>query len=183
MTAAEAFGRVLDKEALGYIVRYFGLGEWAGKEFTGAHFEMFGANSPHEILGCYSNRSSVKIDQMTTIAAALKRMDAGQIKPRPPQPMRKTQRYRLADRFTPEELAQLVARYQAGEMSTSLARVKCIAKSTFLRLLAEHGVASRPRGPTPAKEKEILRLRRQGEIAKRVGCSYDVARLFLLGQK
>ena len=140
-----------------------------------------------EILGCYSNRSGVKIDQMVTIAAAFKRMDAGQTKPRPQQPARKTHRYRLADRFTPEELAQLVARYQAGEMSTALAREKGIAKSTFLRLLAEHGVASRPRGLTPAKEKEILRLRRQGmiirEIAKRVGCSYDVARLFLLGQK
>ena len=33
-----------------------------------------------------------------------------------------TQRYRLTDRFTPDELRQLVARYQAGEMSTTLAR-------------------------------------------------------------
>jgi DNA-binding CsgD family transcriptional regulator len=51
-------------------------------------------------------------------------------------------------------------------------------------LLAEYGIASRPRGLTPTKEKEILRLRKQGmiirEIAKRVGCSYDTARLFLL---
>lgn len=47
MTVAEAFERVSDGEALGYLARYFGLGEWAGKEFTGAHFEMFGANSPH----------------------------------------------------------------------------------------------------------------------------------------
>ncbi|MFP3581554.1 hypothetical protein SB659_18490 [Arthrobacter sp. SIMBA_036] len=137
-----------------------------------------------EILGCYSNRASFKIDQMTTIAAALKRMDSGQSRPRPPQPVRKTQRYRLADRFTPDELAQLVARYQAGEMSTALAREQGIAKSTFLRLLAEHGVASRPRGLTPAKEREILRLRAQGmiirKIAKQVGCSYDTARIFLL---
>ncbi|MFW0768901.1 helix-turn-helix domain-containing protein [Arthrobacter koreensis] len=123
---------------------------------------------------------------MTTIAAAIKRMDTGQIKPRPEKWPRKTQRYRLSDRFTPEELAQLVARYQAGEMSTALAREKGIAKSTFLRLLAEHGVASRPRGLTPAKEKEIIRLRKQGmvirEIARRVGCSYDTARLFLLAK-
>ncbi|QSZ50097.1 hypothetical protein AYX22_17910 [Arthrobacter sp. D5-1] len=56
--------------------------------------------------------------------------------------------------------------------------------STFLRMLTEHGVDARPRGLTPAKKKEILRLRKQGmvirEIAKRVGCSYDTARLFLL---
>ncbi|NKR13585.1 hypothetical protein A5N17_21870 [Arthrobacter sp. D2] len=139
-----------------------------------------------EILGCYSNRASFKIDQMTTIAAAMKRMDSGQSKPRPPQPVRKIQRYRLTDRFTADELNRLVARYQAGEMSTALAREQGIAKSTFLRLLAEHGVGTRPRGLTPAKEKEILRLRRQGmiirEIAKRVGCSYDTARLFLLAK-
>lgn len=124
---------------------------------------------------------------MATIAAALKWMDAGHTKPRPQQPTRKMQRYRLADRFTADELDELVARYQAGEMSTALAREKGIAKSTFLRLLAEHGVASRPRGLTPAKEKEILLLRKQGiiirEIAKRVGCSYDTARIFLLGAK
>jgi DNA invertase Pin-like site-specific DNA recombinase len=72
-------------------------------------------------------------------------------------------------------------------MSTTLARENGIAKSTFLRLLAEHGVGARHRGLTPAKEKEILRLRRQGifirKIAKQVGCSYDTARIFLLSQK
>lgn len=71
-------------------------------------------------------------------------------------------------------------------MSTALAREQTIAdtKSTSLRLLVEHGVASRPRGLTPTTEKEILRLRKQGvvfrEIARRVGCSCDTARLFLL---
>ena len=123
---------------------------------------------------------------MTAIAAALQRMDSGLAKPRPQQATRKTQRYRLADRFTMEELAQLVARYQAGEMSTALAREHGIAKSTFLRLLAEHGVGARHRGLTPAKEKEILRLRKQEmiirKIAKQVGSSYDTARIFLLGQ-
>lgn len=65
------------------------------------------------------------------------------------------------DRFTPHGLNQIVAPYQAGEMSTALAREYGIAKSSFLRLLAEHGVASRSRGLAPAKEKEILRLRKQ----------------------
>jgi DNA-binding NarL/FixJ family response regulator len=122
-----------------------------------------------------------------TIAAWMERMDAGYAKPRQTQVMPKTQRYRIADRFTSDELAQFVARYQAGEMSTALARECGIAKSTFLRLLAEQGVDARPRGLTPAKENEILRLRKQGmiirDIAKRVGCSYDTARMFLLRRK
>ena len=123
-----------------------------------------------EVLGCYSNRASFKIDKINIISDALARID-----------------YRLTDRFTAEELDQLVTRYKAGETSTALARQSGIAKSTFLRLLAERGVGTRPRGLTPAKEGEILRLRKQGmiirEIAKRVGCSYDVARIFLLNHK
>jgi hypothetical protein len=48
--------------------------------------------------------------------------------------------------------------------------------------------ASWQRGLTPpAKEEEILRLRKKSmvirETAKRADCSYDVARIFLLNQK
>ena len=139
-----------------------------------------------EVLGCYSNRARFKIDKLNIIRDAFDRIDVAELRRPPAKKPRPTQRYRLTDRFTPEELDQLVTRYQAGETSTALAREYGIAKSTFLRLLAERGVGTRPRGLTPGKEEEILRLRKQGmiirEIAKRVGCSYDVARIFLLDQ-
>jgi transposase-like protein len=139
-----------------------------------------------EVLGCYSNRASFKIDKLNIIRDALDRIDAAELRRPPTKKPRPAQRYRLTDRFTPDELNQLVARYQAGETSTALARESGIAKSTFLRLLAERGVGTRPRGLTPGKEEEILRLRKQGmiirKIAKRVGCSYDVARIFLLNR-
>jgi transposase-like protein len=137
-----------------------------------------------EVLGCYSNRAGWTIDKFDVIRDALDRIDAGKTRRPPAKHPRPTQRYRLTDRFTPDELNQIVARYQAGETSTALARESGIAKSTFLRLLAERGVGTRPRGLTTATEGEILRLRKQGmiirEIAKRVGCSYDTARIFLL---
>jgi DNA invertase Pin-like site-specific DNA recombinase len=137
-----------------------------------------------EVLGCYSNRARWTIDKFDVIRDALDRIDAGKARRPPANKPHPTGRYRLTDRFTTEELNQLVARYKAGETSTALARESGIAKSTFLRLLAEHGVGTRTRGLTPAKEEEILRLRKQGmiirEIAKCVGCSYDTARLFLL---
>lgn len=140
-----------------------------------------------EVLAGYSRHALHKVDQLMTIAAWMERIDAGKLKSRPTMAMPKTQRYRITDRFTSDELAQLVARYQAGEMSTTLARECGIAKSTFLRLLAEHGIEARTRGLTPAKEKEILRLRKQGmiirDIAKRVGCSYDTARKFILSAR
>jgi DNA invertase Pin-like site-specific DNA recombinase len=139
-----------------------------------------------EVLGCYSNWASFKIDKLNVIRNALDRIDAADLRRPPAKKPRPSQRYRLTDRFTTEELDQLVTRYQAGEASTALARESGIAKSTFLHLLAEHSVGARPRGPTPVKEEEILRLRKQGmiirEIAKRVGCSYDVTRIFLLNQ-
>ena len=139
-----------------------------------------------EVLGCYSNRASFKIDKLNIIRDALDQIDAAELRRPPVKKPRPTQRYRLTDRFTAEELDQLVTRYKAGETSTALAGECGIAKSTFLRLLAERGVGTRPRGLTLGKEEEILRFRKQGmiirEIAKRVGCSYDAARLFLLSQ-
>lgn len=95
-----------------------------------------------EGLGRYSNQSCHKIEQMTTIAAALKRKDAGHIKPRPQRTVRKTQRYRLSDRFTPDELAKLVARYQAGEMSTALSREAALPSRPFCAYL--RSIASPP---------------------------------------
>ncbi|WP_284979512.1 LuxR C-terminal-related transcriptional regulator [Arthrobacter sp. fls2-241-R2A-200] len=125
------------------------------------------------------------MDQLTTIAAELKRID-GRARPRPQQATRPTQRYRLTDRFTPDELNHLVARYQAGESSLQLAKEKGMTKSTFLRLLANHGVEPRKFGLTPAKEREVLHLRQQGmgmrRIAAKVGCSYGTVRTFLINR-
>lgn len=98
----------------------------------------------------------------------------------------KATRRALDLRLGPEQLDAIVARYEAGETTTKLAREYAISHSSILRVFSQRGVRTRVRGLTPAKEKEILRLRKQGmiirEIATRVGCSYDTARLFLLAQ-
>ncbi|MNY32958.1 Helix-turn-helix domain of resolvase [compost metagenome] len=137
-----------------------------------------------EVLGCYSNRASWTIEKFDVIRDALDRIDAGKLRRPPAKNLRPAQRYRLTDRFTPDELNQLVARYQAGEMSTTLAKESSISKTAFLRLLAERGVRTRSRKLTAAQGEKILRLRRQGmvirEIAKQVDCSYDTARIFIL---
>ncbi len=137
-----------------------------------------------EVLAQYSRHSAHKLNQLTAVRLALDHLKTGEIQPRLASPARHSQRYRITDRFRPDELAAIAARYQAGEYSTHLAKEHGIAKSTLLRLLAEQGVEVRTRGLTPEKEREILRLRKQGliirDIAKRVGCSYDTARKFLL---
>lgn len=128
-------------------------------------------------------QSHRKIDRLSTAARALQRLKSGETRPRASQVDRHSQHYRIADRFSPDDLASIGQRYQAGEQSTDLAKEHGITKSTLLRLLAEQGVQTRQRGLTPKKEREIIRLRAQGliirDIAKRVGCSYDAARKFL----
>lgn len=137
-----------------------------------------------EVLAEYSKQAHRKIDRLSTATRALQRLKSGETRSRAVQGERHSQRYRIADRFSPDDLAAIAQRYEAGEQSTDLAKEHKIAKSTLLRLLAEQGVQTRQRGLTPEKEREILRLRNQGliirDIAKQVGCSYDKARKFLL---
>ena len=137
-----------------------------------------------EVLGCYSNRARWTIDKFDVIRDALDRIDAGKLRRPPARSPRPIQRYRLNDRFTSGELSKLVARYQAGETTTALAKESGISKTAFLRLLAKRGVRTRSRKLTAAQGEKILHLRRQRvtirSIAKQVGCSYDTARMFLL---
>lgn len=136
------------------------------------------------MLAEYSKQAHRKIDRLSTAARALQRLKSGETRPRASKGERHSQRYRIADRFSSEDLAVIAQRYEAGEQSTDLAKENDIAKSTLLRLLSEQGIQTRQRGLTPEKEHEIISLRRQGfiirDIAKRVGCSYDTARKFLL---
>lgn len=136
-----------------------------------------------EVLAEYSKQAHRKIDRLSTAAQALQRLKSGETRPRAARDERHSQRYRIADRFAPKDLIAIAQRYQAGEHSTDLAKEHGIAKSTLLRLLAEQGIQTRQRGLTPEKEREIIRLRKQGliirDIANRVGCSYDTTRIFL----
>ena len=136
-----------------------------------------------EVLAGYSKHGCHKLAQLEALEVAISRvvLDTTQAKP-----VSARQRYRVADRFKPDELAALVARYEAGESSLELAKEQGMAKSTFLRLLADRGVETRKFGLTPAKEREVLHLRQQGmgmrRIAAKVGCSYGTIRTFLINR-
>lgn len=49
VTISNAFQEISDEAASSYLMRYFGLAEWIGEEFTGAHFDTFGTNVPNAI--------------------------------------------------------------------------------------------------------------------------------------
>lgn len=137
-----------------------------------------------DVLQAYSRQGRHKVDKLSTVRNAISRLEGVKTQQERTPNRHHSRRYRITDRFTPDELAAVAARYQAGEYSTNLAKEYGIAKSTLLKLLGEQGIEVRTRGLTPAKQREILRLRKQGliirAIAKRVGCSYDTARKFLL---
>lgn len=42
-------GDIPDEAALSYLRRYYGIGEWRGREFTGAHFDGFGTWEPESL--------------------------------------------------------------------------------------------------------------------------------------
>ncbi|QDG63992.1 hypothetical protein [Pseudarthrobacter sp. NIBRBAC000502771] len=92
------------------------------------------------------------------------------------------QRYRLVDRLGPDALDQIVARYEAGEPTTTLSTEFGIAKSSLLRLLKERGVSMRQQSLTEDQALRMKQLRRQGNairaIAVEVGCSYGTAQAF-----
>lgn len=96
----------------------------------------------------------------------------------------KGSRRALSFRLGPGQLDAIVARYEAGETTTALAREYAISHSSILRLFSQRGVQTRTRGLTPEKEREVIRLRAQGlivrDVAKRIGCGYDTVRKFLL---
>ena len=84
-------------------------------------------------------------------------------------------------------MKKLIDRYIAGEFTTTIAADYSIATSSVTRILKREGVPLRSRYLNDQQKAEILRLRQQGmiirDIAKRVGCSYDTTRIFLLNQK
>ncbi|GAA3327943.1 hypothetical protein GCM10017711_33680 [Paeniglutamicibacter sulfureus] len=106
-----------------------------------------------EVLAEYSKQAHRKIDRLSTAARALQQLKSGETRPRASTGERHSQRYRIADRFSPDDLTAIAQRYVAGEQSTDLAKEHNIAKSTLLRLLAEQGIQTRQRGLTPEKER------------------------------
>lgn len=49
MTISSVFKEIDDETARSYLEHYFGLGAWAGEEYTGAYFDTFGTNAPDAI--------------------------------------------------------------------------------------------------------------------------------------
>ncbi len=86
----------------------------------------------------------------------------------------------LRRRLSPQETAELVARYNAGEVSPALSKEYGISKCGLLQLLRKEGVSLRKQAITPEDAKRAARLYQSGlvitEVADEIGCSYSTVR-------
>lgn len=86
----------------------------------------------------------------------------------------------LRRRLPPQVIAEMVARYLAGEDTPALSRAYGISKTGLLELLQAEGVSKRRQAITPDDAERALQLYEGGltimEVAGRVGYSYGTIR-------
>jgi lambda repressor-like predicted transcriptional regulator len=78
-------------------------------------------------------------------------------------------------RLDPEEVAQLVAAYQAGGRVKQLARQFGIHRLTVSSILQRAGVTLRPRGIHPDDLPELIRLCEEGWALTQLAARFDVS--------
>lgn len=101
---------------------------------------------------------------------------------RPDQPKQRPPR-RVMDRFTPEQLAELVAQYRAGTPTTALCRQYGLSKSSVLETLRSAGVQMRRQPLTADQVARAVRLYESGlsqsHVAKQLGLAQSSLQLAL----
>jgi hypothetical protein len=89
----------------------------------------------------------------------------------------------LRRRLSPQETAELVTRYNAGEVSPALSKEYGISKCGLLQLLRKEGVSLRKQAITPEDAKRAARLYESGltidEVVEQIDSSYSTVRKVL----
>jgi hypothetical protein len=79
------------------------------------------------------------------------------------------QPFKLDQRLKPETVAEIVARYEAGEPSTALASTFAINKNSVIKLLREADVPIRKQGLTNDQIAEAVQLYASGQSLAKIG--------------
>jgi DNA invertase Pin-like site-specific DNA recombinase len=82
--------------------------------------------------------------------------------------------FKLDQRLKPEILAEIVARYEAGESSTAIATVFHLSKNSVIRLLREADVPIRRQGLTEEQIDEAAALYESGLSLAKIGAHLGV---------
>ena len=129
---------------------------------------------PVELLRRYSKLDTFQ-RSVLILAKSLVRSDAGTFRapsPRyqatPPEP------FKVSQRVGPDLIAQIIARYEAGEPSTALAAAFRISKGSVIRLLREADIAIRKQGLSRGQVGEAIRLYESGQSLAKIGTQFGV---------
>ncbi|MFB6718683.1 helix-turn-helix domain-containing protein [Kribbella sp. NPDC056345] len=117
-----------------------------------------------ELVGRYSKQSAylLPVTRLTRLLAVEKRPTECNDSP-------VVQAHKLAHRFTPEQLGELVAAYEAGATPAELGRQYGISHTGIPRLLERLGVTLRKRGLSDDELVEATRLYESGLSLVRIG--------------
>jgi transposase-like protein len=84
------------------------------------------------------------------------------------------QPFKLDQRLKPAIVAEIVARYEAGESSTAIAASYGLSKGSVIRLLREAGITIRRQGLTDHQIAEAAQLYDSGLSLAKIGARFDV---------
>ena len=110
------------------------------------------------VLAHYSKRARHYLQKFDAVQTALEIQAADTVNTA--SPTKRLERYRLVDRLGTDALDRIVARYEAGEPTTTLSAEFGIAKSSLLRLLIERGVVMRQQSLTADQTRRMTQLRK-----------------------
>lgn len=150
----------------------------------GKHRSMLDGIAPDRVhaVDAHSNKSALIPPPLSEIERLAHRSRLLQLDADPPNVPTGARR-NLRRRLTPQAIAELVARYNAGEHTPALSRQYGLSKTGLVELLRTEGVPLRRRSMTLQDAERAVRLYESGltidEVVKQVGYSYSTIQRLL----
>ena len=129
-----------------------------------------------EVLQRYSNLDTVQKTLRMLHKAGLVSPDGRPIprSDRSTEQIEPAQPFKLDQRLKPDTVAEIVARYDAGEASTAIATSCGLSKGSVIRLLREAGITIRNQGLTDDQIAEAAQLYASELSLAKIGTRFDV---------
>lgn len=122
-------------------------------------------------LALHYSKDVIQGRQLAKLAEFVRAVEKPQVKASKPLP----KIHKLEQRLPPEVGEQVAAAYQAGASTTDLRRQFGLSQSSILKLLAEHGVASRHQGLTEDEALTVVALYQEGQTIMQLAEKFSVA--------
>jgi hypothetical protein len=127
-----------------------------------------------ELLRRYSNLDTFQKSVLVLARSLVRSSDGTFHVPSPRPQISPPEPFKLRQRLQPDVIAEIIARYEAGDPSTALAAAFCISKGSVIRLLRDYGVKIRNQGLTEEQVAKAARLYISGQSLAQIGAHLSV---------